>query len=94
MSVARRDINACIGCRNCVNVCPMDVFYFDESTNRSVIVYPENCQSCAQCYLNCLGDSLTIVDTAFEYSPVPARGLRTFPQFVPQEEASGSGSRG
>ncbi len=70
----------------------MDVFYFDETTQKSVIVYPENCQSCAQCYLNCLGDSITIVDTAFEFSPVPARGLRTFPQFVPQEEATASSS--
>ncbi len=85
MSVARRDLNACIGCRNCVNRCPMDVFYFDESTNKSVIAYPENCQSCAQCYLGCPGNSLMMVDTMYEYSPVPARGLRTFTQFMPEK---------
>jgi hypothetical protein len=63
----------------------MDVFYFDESTKKSVIAYPENCQSCAQCYLGCLGDSLMMVDTMYEYSPVPARGLRTFTSFMPEK---------
>ncbi len=86
MSVARRDINACIGCRNCVNRCPMDVFYFDETTQKSVIAFPENCQSCGQCYLGCLGNSLMMVDTMFEYSPVPMRGLRTFTSVMPVEE--------
>jgi NAD-dependent dihydropyrimidine dehydrogenase PreA subunit len=86
MSVARRDLNACIGCQKCVNRCPMDVFYFDKKTRKSVIAYPENCQSCAQCYLGCPGDSLMMVDIMFEYSPVPARGLRTFTTFMPEKE--------
>lgn len=92
MSVARRDLNACIGCMNCVNRCPMDVFYFDYNTRKSVIAYPENCQSCGQCYLACMGDSLMMVDTMFEYSPVPARGLRTFSSVMPEkEEEEGKG---
>jgi NAD-dependent dihydropyrimidine dehydrogenase PreA subunit len=94
MSVARRDRNACIGCKNCVNNCPMDVFYFDESEQKSVMSYPENCQCCGQCYLNCLGDSLMIVDTIFEYSPVPMRALCTFTQFMPVTEESSGGNTG
>lgn len=75
MSVARYDLNACIGCRNCVNVCPMDVMKFDEEANKSVIAYPENCQSCGQCYINCLGRSLDIVDSMFAYGITAYRAL-------------------
>ncbi len=50
MSVIRVDLNKCIGCENCVNICPLDVFYFDAAAHKSVLAYPENCQSCGQCY--------------------------------------------
>lgn len=60
MAVQRYDLNKCIGCRNCVTVCPMDVFRFDEDQNKSVIAYPENCQSCGQCFVGCQGRSLVI----------------------------------
>ena len=89
MSVARKSWEACIGCQECVDICPMDVFYYDAKLNKSVIAYPENCQSCGQCYLNCPADSLIIVDTAFEYSTVPMRGLRTFHQDLPKGEYNG-----
>jgi NAD-dependent dihydropyrimidine dehydrogenase PreA subunit len=95
MSIARKSIDACIGCMNCVNVCPMDVFYPDQASNKSVMTYPENCQSCAQCYLSCPTDSLFLIDTQFEYAPVPMRGLRTFTQLMPVvEESAGSGAGG
>ena len=68
MSVARYDLNKCIGCKSCVTVCPMDVFRFDEAAKKSVIAYPENCQSCGQCYVNCLGRALTIVNDMYGYS--------------------------
>lgn len=79
MSVARKDYDACIGCGRCADRCPMDVFYLDEARMKSVIVYPENCQSCGQCYVGCPSGSLTMVDTAYGYAPVPIRALRTFP---------------
>ena len=37
MAVRRADLNKCIGCRNCVNICPMDVFRFDEASRKSVM---------------------------------------------------------
>lgn len=73
MSVIRYDLNACIGCRNCVNVCPMDVFRFDEEQNKSVIAYPENCQSCGQCFLGCQGRSLLISYYATGFAVTSAR---------------------
>lgn len=60
MSVIRYDLNKCIGCQHCVTVCPMDVFRFDYDAMKSVIAYPENCQSCGQCYVGCQGRSLLI----------------------------------
>lgn len=68
MSVKRIDIDKCIGCENCWNICPMDVFRFDYKLMKSVIAYPENCQSCGQCYLNCKGHSLGFTDEMFGYS--------------------------
>ena len=93
MSVARKSLEACIGCQKCVDRCPMDVFYYDAKNNKSVMVYPENCQSCGQCYLACPADSLIMVDTTFEYSPVPIRGLRTFKSVMPKKEHQFTGGR-
>lgn len=91
MSVARLDLNLCIGCRNCVNLCPMDVFYFDEAANKSVMAYPENCQSCAQCYLHCMGGSLTMSTLQASYAP-GARALRTFASETAAYAPADSGS--
>lgn len=51
--IIRTDLNKCIGCRKCVNYCPMDVFRFDKDAKKSVIAFPETCQSCGLCYINC-----------------------------------------
>ena len=77
MSVARYDLNKCIGCKSCVTVCPMDVFRFDETAKKSVIAYPENCQSCGQCYVNCLGRALTIVNDMYGYAQTSYRAATT-----------------
>jgi NAD-dependent dihydropyrimidine dehydrogenase PreA subunit len=60
MSVIRHDLNKCIGCRTCLTICPMDVFRFNEKAQKSVIAYPDNCQSCGQCYVNCPVQSLAM----------------------------------
>ena len=68
MSVQRYDLSKCIGCKGCVAVCPMDVFRFDRDANRSVLAYPENCQSCGQCFLHCQGRSLVIAYASTGYA--------------------------
>lgn len=77
MSVQRYDLNACIGCQSCVKVCPMDVFRFNETLRKSVIAYPENCQSCGQCFVNCPGRSLTISNDMYGYAMTAYRATST-----------------
>jgi len=77
MSVQRYDLNSCIGCGICNLICPMDVFRFDEAKMKSVIAYPENCQSCGQCYVNCPGRSLVIVNSTFAYAITSHRATTT-----------------
>ncbi|MGD9211766.1 MAG: ferredoxin family protein [Desulfobacteraceae bacterium] len=79
MSVQRYDLNACLGCKKCYYICPMDVFRFDKVKKKSVIAYPENCQSCGQCYLNCLGHSLIIVNDMFGYASSGKQPKVTYP---------------
>lgn len=70
MPVVRKDLNNCIGCKNCSIVCPVDVFRFDSAAMKSVIAWPDNCQTCGQCYVNCLGDSLAMEGYVHAYSIV------------------------
>ena len=79
MSVVRIDLNRCIGCETCVELCPMDVFYFDHEARKSVMAYPENCQSCGQCFLNCQGRSLGISNDTYGYPITACRGATTAP---------------
>lgn len=76
MSVVRIDLNKCIGCKMCVEVCPLDVFYFDPQARKSVIAYPENCQNCGQCYLYCPTRSIGISNESFGF-PVTAYRVPT-----------------
>lgn len=90
MSVQRYNIHNCIGCQMCVNICPMDVFRFNKEVNKSVIAYPENCQSCGQCFVNCPGHSLTITNDMYGYAMTAYRAATSVPlnksiQPVPEE---------
>ena len=63
MTVARHDLSACIGCQTCVNTCPRDVFRYNDTMKKSVIAYPEECQTCGMCYLYCPTGSLCMTQT-------------------------------
>ena len=81
MSVIRYDLDACIGCRLCIQVCPFDVFRFNEEHKKSVIAYPEVCISCGQCYIYCPGKSLALSHTTYahtlaSYRAPAATGIR------------------
>lgn len=73
MSVIRYDLNTCIGCRLCIQVCPMDVFRFNAEHKKSVIAYPEDCITCGQCYIYCPGKSLALSHNAYGHTLVSYR---------------------
>lgn len=64
---------------NCVNICPMDVFRFNEDEGKSVIAYPENCQVCGQCYVNCPGHSLSLSGEGYGYPITSNRSASLLP---------------
>jgi len=43
----------CNGCGICVEICIMDVIRLDEATDKAYIAYPDDCQLCYQCELEC-----------------------------------------
>ena len=51
----------CIGCKVRIEVCPRDLYKFNESENKAVIHNPENCINCNACVNRCLGNCLKII---------------------------------
>jgi len=68
MTIKMHDIDTCTGCQKCMRVCPMDVFRIDREKKKAIIAFPENCQSCGICYLECRPRSLFMSDEMYAYS--------------------------
>jgi NAD-dependent dihydropyrimidine dehydrogenase PreA subunit len=49
----RIEYDACKGCGECYENCPMDVFGWDEANNRPVVKYPAECRVCCVCEIVC-----------------------------------------
>ena len=47
------DYRRCNGCKKCYNICPMDVFTWDEDTKMPVIEYWDECWHCGICFMEC-----------------------------------------
>ena len=47
------DEQKCNGCEICFNVCPCDVFRLSSAERGVRIAYPEDCQTCFACELDC-----------------------------------------
>ncbi len=51
----------CIGCMNCVTICPMDVYGKQEKDAKTpVIHYPDECWHCNACVVECPAKALSI----------------------------------
>ena len=50
--ISNIDTAKCSGCGICVEICIMDVIRLDEE-NKAYIAYPDDCQQCYQCELEC-----------------------------------------
>ena len=47
------DFEKCVGCGICIDLCITDVLRLNETTGKAYIAYPEDCQDCYQCELEC-----------------------------------------
>ena len=54
----------CIGCGQCVNSCPADVFVLDKQARKAVVRYPEDCQLCLWCVSVCPRDAIDLTQTS------------------------------
>lgn len=54
------DLRKCIGCSECVDICPMEVFELQD--NKSVPVKAEECIGCESCVRSCEQEAITIKD--------------------------------
>ena len=49
----------CIGCGDCVEVCPQQCYTMGED-GKGVYSFPERCMECGACSLNCRGEALMV----------------------------------
>lgn len=54
------NIERCIGCQFCVQVCPRGCFRFRENENKASLVKSFLCLKCRACELNCEGNAIRI----------------------------------
>ncbi len=48
------DYSRCTGCGKCHEICPADIFMFDDSSKLLTVEYPEECCYCGACIMDCL----------------------------------------
>lgn len=47
------DYSKCIACKKCYDLCPMDVYVWDEELGLPKVGYPEVCWHEGICYMEC-----------------------------------------
>ena len=53
----------CRGCTLCVDICPVDVFTFDEEKDLAQVAVNEDCIGCLSCYYICPSQCIEVTDT-------------------------------
>ena len=49
----RIDERLCTGCGECYDMCPMDIFGWDDERNMPTVAYPGECSICCFCEVAC-----------------------------------------
>lgn len=64
------DLNLCVHCGICKDVCFTDVIRWDEEKRIPVGIYKEDCQLCCICEAACPKQAITVVpDWSLKYYP-------------------------
>ncbi|MGD0236257.1 MAG: ferredoxin family protein [Syntrophorhabdales bacterium] len=71
MGIRRIDYKVCTGCGTCVEACPMDVIRLDEKTEKPVIKYLRDCQSCFLCEMECPAGAIHVTPDREMRVPLP-----------------------
>jgi ferredoxin len=50
----------CIGCKVCIDICPRNLYVFDEKDKKVDLRTPEKCINCNACVKRCLAQCLEI----------------------------------
>ena len=57
-AILRLDVEKCIGCGNCVQICPHRVFTFE--AGKAVIQDHNGCMECGACSTNCPAEAIYV----------------------------------
>ncbi len=60
MMIEKIDPELCTGCGICVESCSVDVIRMDESSEKAIIRYPQDCMLCEFCSLDCPEEAITV----------------------------------
>jgi len=55
------DLDACKGCKTCMNVCFVDVIRWDDAEKKPVVAYPEDCVWCLACEAGCPEQCIEVI---------------------------------
>lgn len=54
------DYNTCNGCKECYDVCPLDIIAWDEEKDMPYVAYPDECQLCFLCQEECPEEAIEV----------------------------------
>jgi NAD-dependent dihydropyrimidine dehydrogenase PreA subunit len=63
------DMDACKGCKTCMNACFADVIRWNDADNKPVVAYPEDCVWCLACEVACPTQCIEVIPNI----PAPLR---------------------
>jgi len=67
MHIIRIDVDKCTGCKNCFKACFVDVIRWDDTEEKPIAKYPEECATCSWCELSCPVNAIEVIPD----NPVP-----------------------
>jgi NAD-dependent dihydropyrimidine dehydrogenase PreA subunit len=61
----------CVGCKKCMNACTTDVYRYDADNKKIVPEYPDECEWCLICEVQCPKACIRVIPEKPVYVPDP-----------------------